>query len=386
MNKFGTVIEWFIFSESSRTCPLCFIYDVLRLFDPPFLFSGFFQFVTVIAHAPGGWGATQEDIVVFLKQHGIHARVGTTTPEHLGQRVEIFGKHGDFCKVNDKHLTWFQCHMEYNETNPSLKILLIFDTPKIMVFLQDLQGLVNIQISPKERWNPFHPPCGTVVHCEGILLWMGINQISTCFAKAGRVWLLRHTRPRFRGGADVKIWRSRLGCWWRNSEVWEVSFVSSNFCLMFIIRFWTFSCQGLILWVRVGMLWSWIFMSVHECLRILILNTDPNVKLHGLQLYIVKGPKTDRKFEFITGWTSSYWSDLFFSWDHSDTKSSKRRHQQCFHLGTFATYVVEGVRTPQIFRLHIGSWPWAMGQSSSGELQKELLYAEDSDGSSHGVG
>lgn len=91
------------------------------------------------------WGATQEDIVVFLKQHGIHARVGTTTPEHLGQRVEIFGKHGDFCEVNDKYLTWFQCHMEYNETISSLKGLVIFDTPKIMVLLKDLQGLVNIE-------------------------------------------------------------------------------------------------------------------------------------------------------------------------------------------------------------------------------------------------
>lgn len=35
--------------------------------------------------------------------------------------------------------------MEYNETIPSLKGLVIFDTPKIMVFLKDLQGLVNIE-------------------------------------------------------------------------------------------------------------------------------------------------------------------------------------------------------------------------------------------------
>lgn len=62
-------------------------------------FLDLFQFVTVIAHVHlAVWGATQEDIVVFLKQHGIHARVGATTPEHLGQRVEIFGKHGDFCE------------------------------------------------------------------------------------------------------------------------------------------------------------------------------------------------------------------------------------------------------------------------------------------------
>ena len=46
-----------------------------------------------------------------------------------------------------------------------------------------------------------------------------------------------------------------------------------------------------------------------------------------------------------------------------------------------------GVSGPPIFfGFTLGSRPWAMGQSSSGELQKELLYAEDSDGSSHSVG
>ena len=35
--------------------------------------------------------------------------------------------------------------MEYNETISSLKGLVIFDTPKIMVLLKDLQVLVNIE-------------------------------------------------------------------------------------------------------------------------------------------------------------------------------------------------------------------------------------------------
>lgn len=144
---------------------------------------------------------------------------------------------------------------------------------------------------------------------------------------------------------------------------------------MFIIRFWAIflSRADLVSQSRDGLV-SWIFMSSHEFLRILILNTDPNVKLHGLQLYIVKGPKTDRKFEFITGWTSSYWSDLcFFHGTPSATPSHPR--------GGLSRICRWGV-----FRLHIGSRPWAMGQSSSGELQKELLYAEAWTGSSHSVG
>ena len=113
---------------------------------------------------------------------------------------------------------------------------------------------------------------------------------------------------------------------------------------MFIIRFWAIflSRADLVSQSRDGLV-SWIFMSSHEFLRILILNTDPNVKTAWTAAVHSQGSKDRQEIWIHHGLNLIILERLVFSsWDTiRDTKSSKGRPQQDMSL--------RGVRTPKFF-------------------------------------